>query len=76
MAGETYPAGVDDLGPPIVIDEGTLARTKMPFPGPVGLQAKEGAGKTGSAASGDQIVSFARQRSYPDAGFVVGAIRR
>ena len=61
MAGGFNPGPVDDLGPPIVIDEGTLARIEMPSPGPVGLQAKGGSGKTG-VVSGDQVVSFARDR--------------
>jgi hypothetical protein len=62
MAGGLNPGPVDDLGPPIIIDDGTLARTQMPPPAPVGLQAKDGPGKTGTAVSGDQVVSFARAR--------------
>jgi CHAP domain-containing protein len=62
MAGGISPGPVDDLGPPIVIDDGTLARTEMLPPGPVGLQAKGGAAKSGSGVSGDQVVSFARNR--------------
>jgi hypothetical protein len=58
MAGGTLPGPVDDLGPAIVIDDGTLARTDSPLPGPIGLQA------TGSGASnlGDRVVSFARDK--------------
>jgi len=56
------PGPIDDLGPPIVIDDGTLARTEMPTPGPVGLPAKGGSAKTGAAKLGDQVVSFARNR--------------
>jgi CHAP domain len=63
VAGGLNPGLIDDLGgPPIVIDEGTLARTAMPPPGPIGLEVKGGSGKVGSAASGDQVVSFARGR--------------
>ena len=62
MAGAINPGPVDDLGLPIIIDAGTLARTAMPLPGPVGLQAKGGAAKAGSAVSGDQVVNFARDR--------------
>ena len=56
------PGPIDDLGPPIIIDDGTLARTEMPAPGPVGLQAKGGAAKTGAATLGEQVVNFARNR--------------
>ena len=56
------PGPIDDLGPPIIIDNGTLARTEMSPPGPVGLQAKGGSAKTVAAALGDQVVSFARNR--------------
>ena len=57
MAGGSLPGPIDDLGPAVVIDNGTLARTDTPAPGPIGLQATSG---SGSAALGDQIVSFAR----------------
>jgi len=62
MAGETRPGPIDDLGPPVVIDDGTLARTESPPPGPVGLQAKGGSGNTNLTALGDQVVAFARDK--------------
>ena len=62
MAGAINPGPVDDLGPPIIIDVGTLARTATPLPGPVGLPAKGGSAKTGAVVSGDQVISFARDR--------------
>ncbi len=60
MAGGARPGPVDDLGPAIVIDYGTLARTESPLPGPIGLQAKGGSGKAGAGTLGDQVVGFAR----------------
>ena len=33
MAGGFRPGAIDDLGPAIVIDDGTLARTESPLPG-------------------------------------------
>ncbi len=60
MAGGTRPGPIDDLGPAIVIDDGTLARTESPLPGPIGLQAKGGSGQGAGAALGDAVVSFAR----------------
>lgn len=43
-----------------MIDNGTLARTESPPPGPIGLDAKGGSAKQPSMA--DQIVSFPRHR--------------
>jgi hypothetical protein len=60
MAGAAIPGPVDDLGPGVLIDDGTLARTETPSPGPVGLQAKGGSGKTAPPPLGDQVVAFAR----------------
>jgi hypothetical protein len=51
-----------DLGDPITIDDGTLARTGSPLPGPIGLDAKGGSPKQTQASMADQIVSFPRQR--------------
>ena len=59
MSRGSIPGPTDDLGPEIVIDDGTLARTDSPLPGPVGLQAKGGSGKAG-APLGEQVVTFAR----------------
>ena len=58
MSRGSFPGPIDDLGPEIVIDDGTLARTDSPTPGPVGLQAKGGSSKTGNL--GEQVVNFAR----------------
>lgn len=47
----------------IVPDEGTLARTESPAPGPIGLDAKGGgSSKQGQASIADQVVSYARRR--------------
>jgi len=63
MAGGFRPGPVDDLGPSLVIDDGTLARTEMPPPAPIGLKAKGGGeGKQGSANLCNQVVAFARAR--------------
>jgi hypothetical protein len=56
MGGRVLPGPVDDLGPAIVIDDGTLARTESPLPGPIGLQAAGG----GAGNLSDQVVRFAR----------------
>jgi hypothetical protein len=61
MAGGNRPGPIDDLGPAVVIDDGTLARTESPIPGPNGLQAQGGSG-TSSASLGDRVVRFARDR--------------
>jgi hypothetical protein len=60
MAGGIRPGPIDDLGPPIVIDDGTLARAETSLPGPIGLEAQGGSGKTTLAPLGDQVVAFAR----------------
>lgn len=62
MAGGSRPGPIDDLDAPIVIDDGTLARTESPPPGPVGLQARGGSETSSRLALGDQIVAFAQQR--------------
>src|SRR5512144_522518 len=58
MAGHTLPPPIDDLGPPVVIDNGTLALADTPLPGPVGLQAQGGSAK--AAALAQKIIAFAR----------------
>jgi hypothetical protein len=62
MAGGNRPGPLDDLGPAVVIDDGTLARTESPLPGPIGLQAQGGSGTAGSASLSDRVVSFARDK--------------
>jgi hypothetical protein len=45
------------------IDDGTLARTESPDPGPIGLDAKSGShGKGGSVSIADDIVAYAARR--------------
>ncbi len=44
------------------LDDGTLPRTGSPPPGPIGLDAKGGSAKGGTASMADQIVAYARQR--------------
>ena len=60
MADGKAPAGVDldTLAP---IDDGTLARTESPPPGPIGLDAKSGNAKQSTATLADQILAFARR---------------
>jgi hypothetical protein len=60
MSNGLPPAPTNDLGDPIWIDPGTLARTGSPPPGPIGLDAKSGSPKQASMA--DQIVSYVRHR--------------
>ena len=58
MAGQTLPPPIDDLGPAVVIDDGTLALAGTPLPGPVGLQAQ--GGSAASAGLAGKIIAFAR----------------
>jgi hypothetical protein len=51
-----------DLDSQPAIDDGTLARTESPPPGPIGLDLKSGDAKAGGASLADQIVAYARQR--------------
>ncbi|MEJ2379439.1 MAG: hypothetical protein P8Y71_29985, partial [Pseudolabrys sp.] len=44
----------------VKIDSGTLARTKSPKPGPIGLPVTQLAAKTTAASPGPQIVAFAQ----------------
>ena len=66
MAGGNYPGPINDLGPPVGIDGGTLARAEMPLPGPIGLQA--GGGATGPTDLGAKVVSYARGKIGKKAG--------
>jgi hypothetical protein len=59
MANGLTPGPANDLGEPIVIDNGTLARTEAPPPGPIGLDARGGAARPPSLA--ERIVSFPRR---------------
>jgi len=60
MGSGQLPAPVNELSDPISIDDGTLARTESPAPGPIGLDSKSGSPKQPSMA--EQIVSFPRHR--------------
>ena len=55
MAGGFRLGAIDDLGPGIAIDDGTLARTESPLPGPIGLQGKGGSAKGGLAPWGHSV---------------------
>ena len=62
MANGLTPAPVNDLGPAITVDDGTLPRIESPPPGPIGLDAKNASPKSSSTSMADQIVAFARHR--------------
>lgn|SRR5215831_5321264 len=61
MAGEGLPLPLGATPPPVAIDQGTLARTKSPSPGPIGLQGGN-AGATAAASIAARIVQFAQDR--------------
>lgn len=62
MGNGLIPGSTNELNGPIVIDEGTLARTETPIPGPVGLSGKGGRAKQAHATMADEIVAYPRQR--------------
>src|SRR5579862_543836 len=62
MGNGRVPAPVNEFADPLVVDDGTSARTGSPTPGPVGLDSKSGTPNVPPAALADQIVSFPRQR--------------
>lgn len=62
MANGRPPTSLNDLGSPILIDDGTLSRTESPSPGPIGLNAKGSGSKQAQASMADQIVAYARQQ--------------
>jgi cell wall-associated NlpC family hydrolase len=64
----TRPAPINELGSPILIDDGTSALTESPAPGPVGLNAKRGGSKQAHGSIADQIVAYARQRLGTEVG--------
>lgn len=53
---------INELGPPMLIDDGTSARTESPTPGPIGLDARKGGSKQAQPTMADQIVAYPRQR--------------
>lgn len=62
MGNGLVPGPANELNEPIVIDDGTLARTESPTPGPIGLDAKGGTPKQSQPSMADRIVGFSRQR--------------
>jgi len=51
----------DLISDPLVVEDGTLARSPSPLPGPIGLDTKGGThAKTAGHGLGDQVVSYAR----------------
>jgi len=62
MGNGHTPSPANELGGTIHVDDGTLARTGAPAPGPVGLDAKGGGAKQAHPTMADQIVSLAVQR--------------
>ena len=61
MGNGQVPGPTNDLGPPLVIDEGTTSRTESPPPGPIGLDAKGGGTKQAQPSMSEQIVSYPRR---------------
>jgi hypothetical protein len=61
MGNGSPPPQAHGLGP-FTIDDGTLARTESPPPGPIGLDSKSGSPKQDHASMADQIVGFPRRR--------------
>jgi hypothetical protein len=57
MGNGQIPGPTNDLGPPLVIDDGTAPRTELPSPGPIGLDDR-GAGNTSMA---ERIVNYPRR---------------
>jgi hypothetical protein len=58
--GQTLPGiDLDNRG---AIDDGTLARTEVPPPGPIALDARSGAATPSAASIAERVVSFARRQ--------------
>jgi hypothetical protein len=68
MGGASTPLPMDDLGPPMIVDAGTLALIGTPLPGPIGLQAKAGTAKPGAVSMPAQIVAYARGKISQSVG--------
>ena len=60
MGNGQIPGSTDGPSGTIVIDNGTLARTESPDPGPVGLDAPSGGGSTPNISA--RVVGFARRQ--------------
>ena len=52
-----------DFDGTIQIDDGTLARTESPLPGPIGLDAPSGSGTHSTQSIATRIVGYARRQS-------------
>jgi hypothetical protein len=61
MGNGTAPSGVD-LDASLPLDDGTLARTDSPTPGPIGLDAKSGGGTASAPNIADEVVSYVRRK--------------
>ncbi len=61
MGNGQTPPGVD-LDSRGTIDNGTLGLNESPPPGPIGLDAKNGSAKGGTASMADRIVAYARRQ--------------
>lgn len=59
MGNGQLPGPTNDLGPPLVIDDGTAPRTELPPPGPIGLDARGGTATNTSMS--ERIVSYPRR---------------
>jgi hypothetical protein len=62
MGHGTDPAPLNELGVPIVVDDGTLARTGSPTPGPVGLDSDGGTPRKTQPSIAQQVTAYVRQR--------------
>jgi hypothetical protein len=62
MGNGLTPGPANDLGDPIVIDDGTLARTESPPPGAIGLDADSGSPNQTQGNIADQIVGYSQRR--------------
>ena len=62
MGGGQIPGSTDGLTGTIEIDDGTLARTETPDPGPVGLDAPSGGGAHAAPDVGVRVLGFARRQ--------------
>lgn len=60
MGNGQIPGTTDGHGGTVVIDNGTLARTESPDPGPVGLDSSGGSGNTPTVST--RVVGFARRQ--------------
>jgi hypothetical protein len=62
MGNGLTPGPTDELTRAIVVDEGTLATTESPPPGPIGLDSRTGGSSQGQVSLADQIIGFAARR--------------